>query len=85
MYWKDRTIKTRLIQKGWKKQMSSAKGRYVYILADGSEKNMIVDKIKHLITAYPKRPIKSVISIVNDAVTNPSEEGGAVPTITHHE
>jgi hypothetical protein len=32
-----------------------------------------------------ERKLKSVISIVNDAVTNPSEEGGAVPTITHHE
>jgi hypothetical protein len=30
-----------------------------------------------------ERKLKSVISIVNDAVTNPSEEGGAVPTITH--
>ena len=32
-----------------------------------------------------ERKLKSVISIGNDAVTNPSEEGGAVPTITHHE
>ena len=32
-----------------------------------------------------ERKHKSVISIVNDAVINPSEEGGAVPTITHHD
>ena len=32
-----------------------------------------------------ERKLKSVISIGNDAVTNPSEEGGAVPTITHHD
>lgn len=85
MYRKDKTIKDRLIKEGWRKQMSSAKGRYCYLLADGQEKKMILDKINKLILPYPKRPTKSVISIVNDAVTNPSEEGGAVPTITHHD
>lgn len=74
-----------LLKEGWRENFNTQKGRYVYILADGIEKKMILDKINKLILPYPKRPTKSVISIGNDAVTNPSEEGGAVPTITHHE
>jgi len=52
------------------------KYKYIYPL----DKSMIelCNKLKR---SYPK---KSVISIVNDAITIPSEEGGAVPTITHH-
>lgn len=60
-----------------KKRDGGTRLKYLYPL-DKSLTEMC-NKLKR---PYPK---KSVISIVNDAVTNPSEEGGAVPTITHHE
>ena len=60
-----------------KKRDGGTRLKYLYPL-DKSLTEMC-NKLKR---PYPK---KSVISIVNDAVTNPSEEGGAVPTITHHD
>lgn len=35
--------------------------------------------------AFLNNILHGVMSFGNDAVTNPSEEGGAVPTITHHD
>lgn len=53
--------------------------KYKYIYPLNKELTELCEKLKK---PYPK---KSVISIDNDAVTNPSKEGGAVPTITHHD
>lgn len=40
---------------GWKKQKANRKFRYAFIMADEPEKSRIYNKIKHLITPYPKR------------------------------
>lgn len=41
---------------GWTKQNTNMKFRYIKILADEPYKSSILEKIKHLITEYPKRP-----------------------------
>lgn len=45
-----------LIKEGRKENHNNQKGRYVYILAEGCEKEKIYRKIKPLIKPYPKRP-----------------------------
>ena len=60
-----------------KKRGGGNRLKYLYPL--NKELTELCEKLKK---PYPK---KSVKSIVNDAVTNPSEESGAEPTLTHHE
>jgi len=56
-----------------------SKGKHKYIYPLTLDMKELCEKLKK---PYPK---KSVSSIDSDAVRNPSEEGGAVPTDTHHE
>lgn len=45
-----------LIDHGWKLQLANHKHRYAFILSDGKEKEKIMNKIRHLVGPYPKRP-----------------------------
>ena len=81
--------------KGWRK-ITGFQLRYIYIIDKSCHLNTNdlsfseIDKLNAGMyrgekISVKERKHKRVISIGNDAVTNPSEEGGAVPTITHHD
>jgi len=55
------------LNNGYKEQTPSKKYRYCYILADEPKKTEIYNKIKHLITSYPKR---TCVSSLNGKTTN---------------
>lgn len=80
---------------GWKPK-EGFQLRYIYIIDKSCHLNTNdlpfseIDKLNAGMyrgekISVKERKHKSVKSIVNDAVTNPSEESGAEPTLTHHE
>lgn len=80
---------------GWKPK-EGFQLRYIYIIDKSCHLNTNdlsfseIDKLnagmyKGEKISVKERKQKSVISIGIDAITNPSKEGGEVPTITHHE
>lgn len=71
----------KLYKIGWKIQRTNAKYRYCYILADEPEKTRIYNRIKHLITEYPKRPNAAAFENGSD---DQLEKGGANPTQPLH-
>jgi hypothetical protein len=71
------TVHNELLKSGFKKQTTNPKWRYIYILAEGNEKNAIYERIQHLIVQYPKRVKDS-----SEPLASHAKEGGAVPTHT---
>lgn len=80
---------------GWKPK-EGFQLRYIYIIDKSCHLNTNdlsfseIDKLNAGMyrgekISVKERKLKSVKSIVNDAVTNPSEESGAEPTLTHHD
>ena len=65
-----------LKENGWTKQTANRKYLYASILAEEPEKALIMSRIKHLITDYPKRPAAAVETGSGDQ----SEIGGLIPT-----
>ena len=55
-----------LENKGWLRQETNYKYRYINILASEPLKSMIYNKIKHLVSEYPKRGGGSVTGSTND-------------------
>jgi hypothetical protein len=53
--------KHHMLNTGWKLQKSNPKYRYVYILADGEERDKIYKGLKPMIKDYPKRPVAGVV------------------------
>ena len=54
-------MELRFIKEGWTVQPTNKKYRYCYILAEGAEYKQIYNKIKRLITEYPKRNLNAVV------------------------
>lgn len=72
-----REARSRLLQAGFKEQLSNPKWRYCYILASGTEYQHIYSRIANKIVPYPKRPKDS-----SEPPVLHTGEGGATPTRT---
>ena len=52
----NKKVTQHLLDKGWRQQPRNAKCRYLYLIAQGEERQRIYNRIKQYISDYPKRP-----------------------------